>query len=191
MNQEIRGQHYHDDSARREWQQPEAILAEIGLGQGMSFVDIGCGEGFFTLPAAGIVGGAGQVHALDANPQAIAILREKIAQAKLTNVNVETGRGETTVLCGECADIVFLGIVLHDFESPDKVLANAYLMTRPGGRLVNLDWKKEALPLGPPEHIKFSPDRAADMIRRAGFRVIETRDSGQYHYVVTAVKDAG
>lgn len=189
MNEAIRGMHYHDDSARRRWQPPEAILAEIGLSAGMTFVDVGCGEGFFTLPAADIVGQAGEIHALDANPQAITTLREKIAQAGLTNVSVETGRGEDTVLCGECADIVFLGIVLHDFETPQQVLANAYLMARPGGRLVNLDWKKEALPLGPPEHIKFSPERAAEMIRQAGFRVVETRDSGPYHYIVTAVKD--
>jgi ubiquinone/menaquinone biosynthesis C-methylase UbiE len=190
MNQEIRGKHYHDDTARRQWQQPETILAEMGLAEGMTLVDLGCGEGFFTLPAARIVGATGQIHALDANPAATATLRERIIQEGLSNINIETGRGEETVLCRECADIVFLGIVLHDFESPDKVLANAYLMTRPGGRLVNLDWKKEPLPLGPPEHIKFSPDRAAEMIRQAGFHIIETRDSGQYHYQVTAVKDA-
>ena len=114
-----------------------------------------------------------------------------MTQEGLANVTTEVGRGEAARLCRECADVVFMGIVLHDFEVPAQVLANAYIMTRPGGRLVNLDWKKEALPLGPPEQVKFSPDRAAEMIREAGFRVSGTRDSGQYHYVVTGVKDAG
>ena len=44
-----------DEQERRKWQNPEDILAEIGLRSGMTFMDIGCCQGFFTIPAARIV----------------------------------------------------------------------------------------------------------------------------------------
>lgn len=44
---------------QRKWQNPENILAEIGLRSGMTFMDNGCGQGFFTIPAAKIVGDSG------------------------------------------------------------------------------------------------------------------------------------
>ena len=75
MNEDIRGKHYQNEAARRQWQTPESILSEIGLTAGMTFVDIGCGQGCFALPAVRIVGEAGRVYALDANPEAIANLR--------------------------------------------------------------------------------------------------------------------
>ena len=44
--------HYHDEENRQSWQDPDAILADIGVSAGLVVVDIGCGEGFFAIPAA-------------------------------------------------------------------------------------------------------------------------------------------
>ena len=41
-----------DEATRRSWYNPEAILKDAGLAAGMIFVDVGCGEGFFSLLAA-------------------------------------------------------------------------------------------------------------------------------------------
>jgi predicted methyltransferase len=41
-----------NDTERRKWQDPEKILSEIGLAPNMTFVDLGCGDGYFALPAA-------------------------------------------------------------------------------------------------------------------------------------------
>ena len=56
--------HFYDETERRTWQNPEEILTAIGLKAGQTLIDIGCGEGFFTLPAARIVGpnGRGVCH---------------------------------------------------------------------------------------------------------------------------------
>jgi ubiquinone/menaquinone biosynthesis C-methylase UbiE len=44
------------DTDRLRWQNPKAILDRIGLKLSSTFVDLGCGEGFFAIPAAQIVG---------------------------------------------------------------------------------------------------------------------------------------
>jgi ubiquinone/menaquinone biosynthesis C-methylase UbiE len=175
-----------DDHQRREWQNPEAILSSIGLRPGLTFIDIGCGDGFFALPAARAVDKNGKVHGLDTNAESIARLKEQANGEGLKNLYLTIGRAEEKILCRRCADIVFIGMALHDFQDPSKVLENAKSMVKPTGRLVNLDWKKEPMELGPPLSIRFSTETAVSLIRGAGFTVETIKDSGPYHYLVTA-----
>lgn len=135
------------------------------------FVDIGRGDGFFALPAARLVGGKGIVYGLDINETAISRLRENAAGENLKNIRLRVGKAEETVLCEGCADIVFFSIVLHDFEDPAKVLTNARRMLKPTGRLVDIDWKKKPMELGPPLQVRFSEEDAASRIRAAGFTI--------------------
>jgi ubiquinone/menaquinone biosynthesis C-methylase UbiE len=175
-----------DDHERRQWQNPETILSSIGLRSGFTFIDIGCGGGFFALPAARIVGIEGKVYGLDTNADSIANLKDQASREDLKNLYLKIGRAEEKIICKQCADIVFFGIVLHDFRDASKVLENAKRMVKPTGRLVNLDWKKEPMELGPPLRIRFSEEMAVSLIEGAGFTVETIKDSGQYHYLVIA-----
>ncbi len=175
-----------DDSERRKWQEPESILRYIGLEPGQTFVDVGCGEGYFALPAARLVGEKGQVYALDRDPSAVAVLAGKARAEGLVNLVLKAARAEDSVPCRGCADIVFFGIVLHDFEDPARVLANAREMIKPSGRLIDLDWRKEPAPFGPPLHIRFSEEQAKSLIEKAGFKVETVSQSGTYHYLIIA-----
>jgi ubiquinone/menaquinone biosynthesis C-methylase UbiE len=152
----------------------------------MTFADIGCGGGFFSLPAARIAGEKGRIYGLDVNPSAIAALKAQAEKEGLENLVLTAGPAEDYLPCRNCADIIFYGICLHDFKDPAKVLANARQILKPGGKLIDLDWKKEDLPLGPPSHIKFAPAFAAKLIREAGFIVLSIEASGLYHYLITA-----
>jgi ubiquinone/menaquinone biosynthesis C-methylase UbiE len=174
------------DPERRKWQNPEAILAEIGLKAGDTFVDIGCGGGFFTLPATRIAGKSGRVYGIDVSTEAINELRELAHREGLGNLELTVGKAEDVVLCEQCADIAFLGIVLHDFADPLQVLENARKMLSPKGRLINLDWKKAPTPVGPPLSIRFSEEKATQLIEAAGFTGLTVRDNGPYHYIITA-----
>ena len=49
----------------------------------MTFTDIGCGQGFFTVPAAKIVGNGGKIYASDISQVNIQKLREKVDAAGL------------------------------------------------------------------------------------------------------------
>jgi ubiquinone/menaquinone biosynthesis C-methylase UbiE len=174
------------DEERRKWQDPEAILAGIGLKPGQTFIDLGCGGGFFALPAARMVGPEGKVYGVDASARFIASLKEMAEREGLKNLDLTAGRAEETVVCELCADIVFFGIALHDFQDAARVLANARKMVKPDGTLVNLDWKKDANSPGPPVHIRFSEAKASRLIKDAGFTVESIKDSGPYHYIITA-----
>ncbi len=173
-----------DEAKRRSWYNPEEILKD--LHPGMTFVDVGSGAGFFSIMAAKKVGINGRVYAVDVDPVGVEKLKNKADEEKLTNIIIRNGRAEETVFCEGCADFVFYSMDLHDFEDPKKVLANARKMIKPSGLLVDLDWKKQHMPFGPPERIRFSEKKVAELLEATGFFVESTKEAGPYHYIITA-----
>lgn len=182
----MRAHAFFDEKERRGWQNPEDILAGVNVKTGLIFVDVGCGDGFFALPAARLVGNEGKVYGVDADPEAINRLKIKATEEGLVNLQLKTGLAEETVFCDSCADVVFFGIVFHDFRDQIKVLSNAKKMLKPTGRLVDLDWKKEPMQFGPPLQIRFNEEEASDLIVSAGFKIEKIREDGPYHYVIVA-----
>jgi ubiquinone/menaquinone biosynthesis C-methylase UbiE len=175
-----------DEYTRRSWFNPEKILKNIGLRPGMVFADIGCGDGFFTILAAQVVGEKGMVYAVDRDASAIERLERKAAKKSFANVKAVVAEAEETVFCKGCADVVFYSIVLHDFRDPVKVLLNAKRMLKPDGLLVDLDWKKKQMEHGPPFRIRFSEEQAQRLIETAGFKLESVTDIGPYHYAIIA-----
>jgi ubiquinone/menaquinone biosynthesis C-methylase UbiE len=175
-----------DDPDRKEWQDPDRILTSIGVKRGMVFMDIGCGEGYFTLPAARMVGPEGSVYAVDIDIDAIDQLTRTATTEGLLNIFPEVNEGEKAVLCEGCADFVFFGNNLHDFRDPARVLENAKRMLCPTGLLIDLDWRDEPMEIGPPAEIRFSREKAARLIITAGFRIDTVRDEGPCHYLILA-----
>jgi ubiquinone/menaquinone biosynthesis C-methylase UbiE len=180
------GGFFLEEAVRRRWYNPEEILKEIGLRPGMIFADVGCGDGFFSVLAAGVAGNSGKVYAVDSDAHAIDKLKRKAAKSGLTNVDARVGLAEETIFCGECADIVFYSMVLHDFNDPAAVLQNARKTIKPSGTQADLDWKKKRMPFGPPVHIRFSEQQAASLITQAGFKVETVKDAGLLHYLILA-----
>ncbi|ACL15413.1 class I SAM-dependent methyltransferase [Methanosphaerula palustris] len=183
---EKKADHEHDPKERVIWQDPDRILGSIGVREGATFIDVGCGDGFFALPAAVLVGLTGMVYGIDVDEGRLARLSAQAREQGLENIRLVRGEAEESVPCQGCADIVFFGTCLHDFADPATVLQNARLMLKPGGILVDLDWKKEEMPLGPPFRIRFSEEEAASLIAGAGFQVRDVVPSGPYCYLLTA-----
>jgi FkbM family methyltransferase len=66
----------------------ETALAQAVLAPGATFVDVGANWGYFTLIAAGRVGAAGAVVALEPDPRMSEALRANVALNRLGNVTV-------------------------------------------------------------------------------------------------------
>jgi ubiquinone/menaquinone biosynthesis C-methylase UbiE len=179
--------HDYNHAERRLWQDAPAILAQIGLKPGDTLIDVGSGDGYFSIPAAKMVGYAGMVFALDVNEQALAELRAAADAASLKNIQAIHGDAEATVLCEHCSDVVLMANVLHDFTDPIAALRGARLMLRKGGKLADLDWKKEKDQLhGPPYARRFDQAKATSLLEQAGFRVVSRALVGPFHYLLLA-----
>lgn len=174
------------ERTKRKWYHPDINLETLGLREGMTFMDIGCGYGFFTIKAAQIVGEKGKVYGVDIDFSSIDQLEQDAIEKGLKNIHTKVAEAEKTIFCEECADIIFYNTVLHDFRDPVKVLRNARIMVKPTGRLVNSDWKKKQGSFGPPLQIRFSEEQAGKLIKQAGFTIEGVEDLESDFYIINA-----
>ena len=80
--------HKLDTAERRAEMPPEKTLLAAGLRPCDIFLDVGCGTGYFALPAVNIVGPKGRVYATDISPIMLAELRSKMAAAGVFNIEM-------------------------------------------------------------------------------------------------------
>ena len=114
---------------------PYKLLNSAGLKPGQKVLEIGCGPGFFTIPAAKIVGEKGSVYALDINPVAIKTVRRKIKEKGLKNVKVILADASETGLPEESVDVVFLFGVIHALDDVDAVMQETHRVLKVKGVL--------------------------------------------------------
>jgi len=114
---------------------PYKVLNAAGLKPGQSVLEVGCGPGFFTIPAARIVGERGQVHTLDINPLALESVHRKVKAAGLTNVTASLADAVHTGLPGGSFDLAFLFGFIHPIGNLDDILAELCRLLKPAGIL--------------------------------------------------------
>jgi ubiquinone/menaquinone biosynthesis C-methylase UbiE len=115
---------------------PVTSLEGAGIRSGQEVLEIGCGTGFFTIPAAGLVGDEGRVYALDPHPLAIEQVKRKTQDAGLTNVNLIRGDATEAGLASGCVDLVLLlGVIPSPVMPLDRLLLEIHRLLRSEGTL--------------------------------------------------------
>lgn len=92
---------------------PYRVLNATGLEPGQKVLEVGCGPGFFTIPAAKIVGESGSVLALDVNPLAVERVQQKIEVSGVTNVKTMLANAAQTDLPDQSFDLAFVFGLAH------------------------------------------------------------------------------
>jgi len=123
---------------------PYKLLNSAGLKPGQKVLEVGCGPGFFTIPAAKIVGEEGKVYALDVNPVAVETVRRKIEEKGLKNVEVMLADASETGLADESIDVAFLFGVIHALDNIDTVMWEMHRVLKVKGVLsIQKSWWSE------------------------------------------------
>ena len=118
----------------------ESMLRAAGVAAGQVVVDLGAGPGFFTLPAARLVGTGGHVYAVDVAPRMLDVCRRRAEEAGLTGIETVHSAEARVPLPGEAADRVLIAFVLHEADDPAALLREAARLLRPGGEIVIAEW---------------------------------------------------
>jgi ubiquinone/menaquinone biosynthesis C-methylase UbiE len=163
--------------------QPSSLLRTLGLKAGDTIADIGCGPGFFTLPAAEIVGPEGLVVAADIQGEMLTTVRTRAAAQGLTNVRLVKTSETEVPLPPKTFDLVLAAFVLHEVPRHATFLRRLTRLLKPGGRLAVIEWQKRATPYGPPLEDRISPDELIADAHAAGLRVQRKREQGNHQYV--------
>ena len=111
-----------------------AVLREHGIGQAATVVDLGTGTGRFALAAAPFVR---RVVGVDVSPAMLAVLRQRVTEARLGNVECVRAGFLSYEHTGAPADAVYTRNALHQLPDFWKALALERManLLRPGGVL--------------------------------------------------------
>ncbi|WP_432929575.1 arsenite methyltransferase [Microbispora sp. CA-135349] len=110
-------------------------VAVAGLQPGETVLDLGSGGGLDVLLSARRVGPTGMVYGLDATPEMIELARANAAEAGATNVEFLHGHIEDIPLPDGSVDVVISNCVINLSADKPRVLAEAFRVLKPGGRL--------------------------------------------------------
>ena len=165
---------------------PEELLRSAGLGEGQTVIDVGCGPGFLTLPAAAVVGRLGRVYAVDVEQQMLDLVQRRAASEGVDNIETVLSPGDLVPLEDQTGDYAICGLVLH---YPDELARRVDMardiarLLRPGGRALLIEWAPQ--PDDDPDQ-RMGPEEMATVLREAGLEGGGPKPLGEKQYTMVA-----
>jgi SAM-dependent methyltransferase len=131
-----------ETESREVYREREPIAAVLPLRKGMRVADIGAGTGLFVPIFADAVGPEGRVYAIDIAPRFLDHLRQRSAEAGLTQLEVVAGREDSITLPQASVDVAFLCDTYHHFSKPEDSLASIHRALTADGTLVLVEFDR-------------------------------------------------
>lgn len=125
----------HDNRLLPYFRNPYKLLQAAGLKPDQTVLEVGCGPGYFTIPAAKLVGTQGFVYAVDVHPLAVARVKDKIAADGVKNVKPMLANAANTGLPSQSIDLAFIFGVQYIAGELEEVLTELRRIIKTGGLL--------------------------------------------------------
>ncbi len=178
-----------DNPERDAWQKPDAVVAALGLARDAAVADVGAGTGYFAVRLARAVP-EGKVYAQDLEPDMVRYLGERATREGLSNIVAVQGTADDPKLT-EPVDVALMVDCYHHIADPTAFFAKVRDALKPAGRLVIVDFKKDApddAP-GPPAAMRVADDIVVAHLAKLGFTHVGTdRELLPYQYIVTMAR---
>jgi len=175
------------------WPTPSETLRQFGLSTGETLVEIGSGNGYFSLPAARIVDPA-TVYALDVDAPLLDELDSLATQQQIDNIVPVHGDARSlSKYISEPVDVGLIANTFHGVEDHAGLLEEVTTILADIGRFIIINWRdlpKEQTtiadePRGPPTELRLSPTETITIVSDAT-DLTQTRqiDLSPYHYAL-------
>jgi len=162
----------------------KAMLAALQVKPGDTVCDLGCGNGFYTLKLAELVGNKGQVYAVDIQREMLEFLKERAEGERVTNIRPVLGTLVDPKLPAESMDLVLLVDVYHEFSHPPQMLAAIRKSLKPRGRVALVEFRAEdpEVPIKPLH--KMSKAQILKEFPPNGFKLVEEFDKLPWQHLM-------
>lgn len=165
---------------------PFKLLERVGIRAGQKVADLGCGAlGHFVFPAAQLIGADGIVYAVDIQRSVLEQVDRTAKDEQIMNVKTVWSDidvyGATRIEDG-ALDLTMLINNLYLSQNRPQLVREMARLTRPGGRMVMVEWKTIATPLGPPTAQRVDKEAAKKILESPSFKLLDEFEAGPYHY---------
>jgi ubiquinone/menaquinone biosynthesis C-methylase UbiE len=160
------------------------VASSIGVVQGMHIADLGCGSGYFVVTMAKYVGAQGVVWAVDVMQEPLDSVRAKAEALGLGNIRAVRADVEVLGGTGIPSNSVDVALVINNlFQSQKKeaFVVEAARMTKSGGKVVIIEWKKGESGFGPPDELRTSEEGLQAIAKSAGLVFERSLDAGRLY----------
>lgn len=167
----------------------QTLLAALKLQPGSTVCDMGCGNGFYTVPLARLVGDDGRVIAVDIQREMLELLKDRAAAERLGNIEPVLGTVIDPKLPPAAIDLVLLVDVYHEFSHPEQMLAAIRRGLKPDGRLALVEFRAEDpnVPIKPLH--KMSKAQIMKEFPANGFKLVEEFDKLPWQHLMFFQRD--
>ncbi len=164
---------------------PDQILKQIDIKEGMTIADLGCGSGFMTTKAAQIIGEDGKVWAVDIQKSTLSEVNSKIKLYNLRNIETLWANVEkvgSLKIKDNSVDISLLVHILHQSKIRKNIFEETKRITKKGGKIVIVEWQKNDLSIGTPTELRIDRDQLLEEAESTGLEYIKDLEVGDHHY---------
>ena len=142
----------------------------MGVNGGQTILEVGCGPGFFTVPAARMVED-GTIYALDLHPMMIENVEKKVRKHRLDNVKTINSVASNTGLNDESINLILCIDVLSDISDIALTLQEMHRILKSDGILAVYE------PHTGIEPGTWKPERSIKEMTSTGLFSLQRRDS--------------
>lgn len=145
---------------------------ELRLKPGMVACDMGCGNGYHTIPMAEAVGEKGAVYGVDIQQEMLDLLAKRCEAKGVSNVVPILGGESDPKLPEDTLDLILMVDVYHEFSHPAEMLAGMRKSLRKGGVVVLVEYREEdpTVPIKPLH--KMSKAQITKELTANGFKLV-------------------
>ena len=156
------------------------VIETLNLRPGDTVADVGCGDGFYTVPLARFLGPSGKVYAEDINDAVLIKLKEHLATEDLKNVEVIKGTEDDPKLPVDRLDAALIVNAYHEMTAHEAMLRHTLAALKPGGTFLLMEgiWDSRESQSRDEQikHHQLAPKVAKQEVESAGFEIVELRD---------------
>lgn len=174
---------------REQEEAPSQVLEQLQLKPGMTVVDFGCGNGFYSLPMAKLVSPNGKVLGVDIQPEMLQMLKERAAVSGIDNVEPILSTEKETKLPENSVDLLILVDVYHEFSFPKQMLSGIRKCLKDDGVVALLEYRAEdpTVPIKPLH--KMSKKQIMKEYEANGFKLVREFDGLPWQHLMFFGRD--
>lgn len=155
-----------DSKERRKVLPPEETLRRFNLKEQDIFADIGCGIGYFTIPASKIISKNHTAYAMDISQEMLDELKNRAKEQSIENIKIIKNEEYDLKLDDKSVTFALICNVLHEMEEKEKMINEAVRILKNNGKILIIEWDKKETPMGPPISHRTSKEEIKEILMK-------------------------